>query len=78
MELRFGFLIFVVYPDKSLIGILSGAGAVLGFIIGTVPVFYIPFIPVTKSVQGMYLNDIVLYYLKYKVRRSLKVMKEEL
>lgn len=48
----------------------------LGFLVGTVPVFPISFIPFTKAVHGMYLNQVIVKYISFKSRRSQKVLKK--
>lgn len=57
--------------------ILVGIFGLLGFIIGTFPVMYIPGIPITKEIQGEYLYNIVFRYYVFKGRRSLKIYSEE-
>ena len=49
--------------------ILVGIFGLLGFIIGTFPVMYIPGIPITKEIQGEYLYNIVFRYYVFKGRR---------
>ena len=57
--------------------ILVGIFGLLGFIIGTFPVMYIPGVPITKEIQGEYLYNIVFRYYVFKGRRSLKIYSEE-
>ena len=57
--------------------ILVGIFGLLGFIIGTFPVMYIPGIPITKEVQGEYLYNLVFRYYIFRGRRSLKTYIEE-
>lgn len=51
--------------------IVAGACAVLGFLIGTFPLFYIPGFPNTKLVEGEYLYQVIYKYIQYRNRRSL-------
>ena len=57
--------------------ILVGIFGLLGFIIGTFPVMYIPGIPITKEIQGEYLYNIVFRYYVFTGRRSLKIYSAE-
>ena len=57
--------------------ILAGIFGLIGFIIGTFPVMYIPGIPITKEVQGEYLYNLVFRYYIFRGRRSLKTYIEE-
>lgn len=74
----FGALIGILvmsFGFKTVGWILIGFFAFIGFLVGTVPMFYIPIFPSTKSMEGMYLNEIVMKYIKFKSRRALKVLK---
>ena len=57
--------------------VLVGIFGLLGFMIGTFPVMYIPGIPITKEVQGEYLYNLVFRYYIFRGRRSLKTYIEE-
>ncbi len=50
---------------------------VIGFMIGTIKIPEIKSIPITKSVSGLYVDEMVLKYIKFKKRRSLKVLEKE-
>ena len=57
--------------------VLVGIFGLLGFMIGTFPVIYIPGIPITKEIQGEYIYNIIFRYYVFKGRRSLKIYSEE-
>ena len=71
-----GMMISMVIESQVVMYSIIGFVAFIGFLIGTIPVFYITIFPFTKSVQGMYLNEVVVKYLNYKRKRSLKVIKK--
>lgn len=54
-----------------------GIFGLVGFLVGTFPVMYIPGIPITKDIQGDYLYNIIFSYYVFKGRRSLKMYSEE-
>lgn len=70
-------LIINLFKIPYLPYVLVGIFGLIGFLVGTVPIIYIPGIPVTKEVQGEYLYNVLLKYSLFKQRRSLKVMIEE-
>lgn len=51
--------------------ILAGVFGILGFLIGTFPLFYIPGFPNTKLIEGEYLYQVIYKYFQYRNRRSL-------
>lgn len=55
------------------LGIFGG----IGFLVGAVKIPEMNLIPVTKSISGLYLDEAIFRYIKFKKRRSLKVLKEE-
>ncbi len=56
-----------------LVVILGG----MGFAIGTMKIPEIHSFPITKSISGMYIDEVIMKYIKFKQRRSLKVLEKE-
>lgn len=72
-----GFALQIVFGLTALL-ISVGLLGLIGFAVGTIPIMYIPGIPVTKEIQGEYLYNVLWKYYLFKQRRSLKVsFKEE-
>ena len=71
-----GFIVKMIIPSNTLMYVIAGFIGVFGFLMGTVPIRPIKIIPATKEVQGLYLHQVILTYIKYKSRRSLKVIDE--
>lgn len=61
------------------LGIIIGTVlfGVIGFLIGTVKIPEMNSFPITKSVSGMYIDEVIMKYMKFKKRRSLKVLEKE-
>lgn len=61
------------------LGMIIGAGlfGLIGFLIGVVKIPEIVSMPVTKSLSGMYVDEAIMKYIKFKQRRSLKVLEKE-
>lgn len=57
--------------------VMLAAFGILGFIVGAVKIPEIKTMPITKSVNGLYLHQVVIRYIKFKQRRSLKTLKRE-
>ena len=49
----------------------------IGFGVGTIKIPEINTFPVTKSIGGMYIDEAILKHMKFKKRRSLKVLEKE-
>ncbi len=71
-----GAIVKIIIPSRTLMYIIIGLIGAFGFLMGTVPIRPISFIPATKDVQGLYLHQVIVTYIKYKSRRSLKVIDE--
>lgn len=71
-----GTFLGIVLPTYGMIisVILFG---LIGFMIGTVKIPEIATIPITKLIGGMYIDEAVMKYVKFKKRRSLKILEKE-
>ena len=71
-----GIFVSAFFPTYGMLisAILFG---VLGFLLGTIKIPEITNIPVTKLVSGMYVDEAIMKYIKFKKRRSLKILEKE-
>lgn len=75
-----GFMIgYILNNFIPTIGMIIGLGlfGAIGFMVGTVKIPEIISLPITKSISGMYIDEAIVKYIKFKKRRSLKILKEE-
>lgn len=71
-----GYFLKVLLPTIGLPIAVAFFG-LIGFLIGTVRIPEIASFPITKSLSGMYVDEAVMKYIKFKNRRSLKVLEKE-
>lgn len=61
------------------VGMIIGIGlfGLIGFAIGAIKIPEISSFPITKSLSGMYIDEAIMKYIKFKQRRSLKILEKE-
>lgn len=66
-----------VFTSPTAIMIVGGIFGFIGFVIGTFPIPNIKVLPVTRSISGLYLYEVVFRYFKFKMRRKLYTIAKE-
>lgn len=69
------FLNIVIPRIGMIIGVVLFG--IIGFLVGAVKIPEIATFPMTKSLSGMYVDEAIIKYIKFKNRRSLKILEKE-
>lgn len=75
--LLLGYVLRLIFGADWILFVCVGVFGVIGFILGAIKIPEIKTIPFTKNISGLYTHEAVLRYIKFKQRRSLKVLKEK-